>query len=337
MAPILHDMSSYSPSDIEPGIRHWAHHPHPSATHAHLSGHPLVHAQLIPRAVLIVRPGNLAQPPEQAMSVPAGPPGLSRVVGKIRKQLSRTFADADAPRARGVVGTIINVPAAYWGKGFAASHKGQHFPVRVVGFVQGTVVAKDRWYFWDHHPEDEDEHGCYPIAGSALKRCQRAKPAAKKKSAANKKPAAKKPAAKKKQKPAAKSESPAKSKSAATKKPVKSGSACRRPPALQNPVSPRFATSLQRRPARRCRCNSGGAERAALSPPARTRPPTLQSPRPTPTHTAARKYSTNLTHTRAHTRGAFAFDSDTGKSKHISSLDVESDLDMVDGLGIASR
>ena len=105
----------------------------------------------------------------------------------------------------------------------------------------------------------------------------------------------------------------------------------------KTPVGPRFATSLQRRPARRCRCNSGGAERAALSPPARTRPPTLQSPRPTPTHTAARKYSTNLTHTRAHTRGAFAFDSDTGKSKHISSLDVESDLDMVDGLGIASR
>ena len=337
MAPILHDMSSYSPSDIEPGIRHWAHHPHPSATHAHLSGRPLVHAQLIPRAVLIVRPGNLAQPPEQAMSVPAGPPDLSRVVGKIRKQLSRTFADADAPRARGVVGTIINVPAAYWGKGFAASHKGQHFPVRVVGFVQGTVVAKDRWYFWDHHPEDEDEHGCYPIAGRLLKRCQRAKPAAKKKSAANKKPAAKKPAAKKKQKPAAKSESPAKSKSAATKKTVQKRKRVSPPTCLAEPGGPsirdqfaakaRTQVSLQQR-----RC---GTRRS--SPPARTRPPTLQSPRPTPTHTAARKYSTNLTHTRAHTRGAFAFDSDTGKSKHISSLDVESDLDMVDGLGIASR
>ena len=303
MAPILHDMSSYSPSDIEPGIRHWAHHPHPSATHAHLSGRPLVHAQLIPRAVLIVRPGNLAQPPEQAMSVPAGPPGLSRVVGKIRKQLSRTFADADAPRARGVVGTIINVPAAYWGKGFAASHKGQHFPVRVVGFVQGTVAAKDRWYFWDHHPEDEDEHGCYPIAGRLLKRCQRAKPAAKKKSAANKKPAAKKPAAKKKQKPAAKSESPAKSKSAATKKTVQKRKRVSPPTCLAEPGGPsirdqfaakaRTQVSLQQR-----RCGT----RRSLAP----RPYPSTYPAIPQTHADAHRcpqiQHEPHTHTRTHAR-----------------------------------
>ena len=304
MAPILHDMSSYSPSDIEPGIRHWAHHPHPSATHAHLSGRPLVHAQLIPRAVLIVRPGNLAQPPEQAMSVPAGPPDLSRVVGKIRKQLSRTFADADAPRARGVVGTIINVPAAYWGKGFAASHKGQHFPVRVVGFVQGTAVAKDRWYFWDHHPEAEDEHGCYPIAGRALKRCQRAKPAAKKKSAANKKPAAKKPAAKKKQKPAAKSESPAKSKSAATKKPVKKRKRVSPPPCL---AKPRWA--LDSRPV----CSEGPHAGVAATAEVRNAP--LSRPPPVPVHlpcnppdprrrTPLPANTARTSHTHAHTRAA---------------------------------
>ena len=276
------------------------------------------------------------------MSVPAGPPDVSRVVGKISKQLTRTFADADAPRARGVVGTIINVPAAYWGNGFARMHKGQRFPVRVVGFVQGTSASKDRWYFWDHHPEDEDDHGTYPIAGTALKRCQTVKPAAKKKSPAKKKrtpaakkkkqtPAAKKqtPAAKQNEKPAASKKSLAKSKSAAKRKRKRVPA----PSCLANPNGPsirsQFAAKARTQVAlqqRRC------GTRRSLAP----RPYPSTYPAIPQTHADAHRcpqiQHEPHTHTRTHARH-ICICSDTGKPKH---TDVES-IDMVDGWGIASR
>jgi hypothetical protein len=140
-------------------------------------------------------------------------------------------------------------------------------------------------------------------AGRALKRCQRAKPAAKKKSAANKKPAAKKPAAKKKQKPAAKGESPAKSKSAATKKPVKKRKRVSPPACLAKPGGPsirdqfaakaRTQVSLQQR-----RCGT----RRSLAP----RPYPSTYPAIPQTHADAHRcpqiQHEPHTHTRTHAR-----------------------------------
>ena len=60
---------------------------------------------------------------------------LGRLLGIVDGAVAKTFTAADDRRARGLVGTVINVPALYWGAAFnRGKNKGKKFPCRVVGF-----------------------------------------------------------------------------------------------------------------------------------------------------------------------------------------------------------
>ena len=85
----------------------------------------------------------------------------------LRKRVPGEICD-EHPRARGIVGKVIPIPAEYWAGGGARQHRGEKFDCLVVAYVPAGTRADERWYFHDHRPEFDAETALCPLTYTSL-------------------------------------------------------------------------------------------------------------------------------------------------------------------------
>ena len=105
---------------------------------------------------------------EQSTPVIPPPPPIDEIDLSNFDQAVRDDFDADHPRSRGLVGTVIKIGEKYWTPNLRSAEP--LYNCRVFGFVPGARASGDRWYFHMHEEPGTDMDRNLPVKLSAIKR-----------------------------------------------------------------------------------------------------------------------------------------------------------------------